>query len=316
MVRNIVLSILITAILLGAAISAATAEGITWENLTYQQALAKAKKNDTMILIDVYSDKCHQCTDMDEQFWNTTLGSDLGEGLVCLKVASDKPESAEIRKNFPVLGLPLAMFITPDGNEFGRLVGYRDHDLFVQESIMLKNWIEQAPALEAKVDQFPESAQFALDLMEYYLYQKREADAEKLLLKIMELDDPTPSPMVAPRALSITAKYWDYFKHEPMRSQGIWKSQVVKYAGTGMATSGITATFDYAFQTGHATEWIDWMCAIMKEANYPPRVCYTVAMRAYRSGLKHECLALAGDKAVAGGVGPDNMAEIARALRP
>jgi thioredoxin-related protein len=314
--RTIILSVLLATILFGVAGSSAAAQGIVWENLTIEQALAKAKKNDTMVLIDVYSDHCHQCHDMDDQFWNTPLGAELGEGLVCLRVASDKPESSAIRQRYPILGLPLAMFIGPDGNEFGRLVGYRDHDAFVQESKTLKNWIEQAPSLEAKVEQFPESAQFALELMEYYLYQKRDSEAETLLRKIMKIDDLSPRPMIAPRALSITAKYYDYFKHNKMRSQGIWKSQVVKYAHTGMATSGITATFDYAHQTGHIYEWIDWMCEILKEINYPPRVCYTIAMRAYRSGLKHECLALAGQKAVEGGVGPDNMAEIAASLKP
>ena len=314
MLRIILQISVIALIATGSSLSSAAAEGVVWEKLTLNQALDKAKSLDQMVMIDVYATHCKQCGEMDVQLWDTPEGAALGEGMVTIRVASDKPESFSVRERYPVLGLPLVLFIQPDGEEFGRIVGYNSHFQWVSDAKMLKNWIDPRPALEEQLEANPNSPESVFQMFEQNIYDKKEVEADLLLMRIMKLEESSQSPSFGPRAMALFAKYWDYFRQDKVKSQGVWKSQIEKYAHTNMAGSGVKSTFEYAKATRQTDAWLNWICPIIEKNHHAVAFCYSVAMQAYRAGVKHPCLAKAARVAKEHNYGPANMDSIAVVL--
>jgi thioredoxin-related protein len=127
----------------------AAAQGIVWSKLSVDEALAKAKEQNRVLMIDVFSEHCMQCKDLEEQLWDTADGAALGEDLIALQIESDGPAGERLRRLYPVLGLPLVIFIEPGGKEIGRVVGFRGLAEFLTEARNLKAGVDPLPALEA-----------------------------------------------------------------------------------------------------------------------------------------------------------------------
>ena len=116
----------------------ARSEGVQWEPLTIDQALAKAEELGALVRVDVYASHCHQCKVMDEELWETPEGAAFADGLVAVRFPSDKPEGIELQRRYPVLGLPLVIFLNPDGTEIDRIVNFREQRSWLAEARMLK----------------------------------------------------------------------------------------------------------------------------------------------------------------------------------
>ncbi len=312
--RNKLLYIALIVLSSVSVISVATAEGVVWERITLNQALDKAKALDQMVMIDVYSDHCMQCGEMDMQLWDTAEGAELAEGLITMRIASDKPEAFDINERYPILGLPLVIFIKPDGEEFGRIVGYNSHFQWVSDAQMLKNWVDPRPALEEQLEANPNDLQSLYNMLEQNIYDKKEIEADLLLRKIITIEGEANSPSFGPRGMALIAKYWDYFRRDKATSQSVWKSQVEKYAHSNMTGSGVKATFEYARSTGQTEAWVDWICPIVEKNSNSPRFCYSVAMQAFRNRTMHPCLGKAARIALANNIGPAYMDSIAVVL--
>jgi hypothetical protein len=198
--------------------SAAGAEGVTWSDLTLAQALAKADDLATLVMIDVYASHCMQCKDMDREVWETPEGAELAEGLIMLRIPSDKPEGRTLQDNYPVLGLPLVILLEADGTERGRIVNYRTPEPFFEQARALKAGFDPLPEMEAELEAQPTSQKLTFEIFEQYLYRQREAEAGSLLARLLELDSRRISTY-ATKALGLAARYYDYFKHGPVESR-------------------------------------------------------------------------------------------------
>jgi len=299
--------------LLSPALVHAAGPGVEWEKMTLDQALLKAKDKNRIVMIDVFSDHCMQCKDMDEQFWSTAEGARLADDLIPLQIMSDGPEGAQLGRRFPILGLPAVLFIGPDGKEIGRVVGFRGVQSFLDEALGLKSGIDPLPAVEADLAAQPGSFALMANAVEEYLFRKREDQARELLDKMVAADKQRTSIEVT-RAMSSMGKYYEYFKQDGEAALTMWKSIVELYPTSAGVASGINGSCKIAVSWGKTADWIDWICGI--GAKYPDdgRLHYNIAMIAYRQGLKHACLAASARKAIEKKVGPPNMGEIAAAL--
>lgn len=291
----------------------AAAQGIVWSKLSVDEALAKAKEQNRVLMIDVFSDHCMQCKDLDEQLWQTADGAALGEDLIALQIESDGPGGERLRRLYPVLGLPVVIFIEPDGKEIGRVVGFRGLAEFLTEARNLKAGVDPLPALEAELAAHPDGIPQLVDVMEQYLFRKREAEGKQILDKLIALDAKRQSSDVT-RAMALMGKYYENVDGDWEASLGLWKSMVQLYPRSAGATSGISGSCKIAVAWNQTREWIDWICAIGDQYPEEGRLHYNIAMIAYRQGLKDDCLARSARTAIAKGVGPSNMDSIAVVL--
>lgn len=271
----------------------ARAEGVKWEDLTLDEALAKAEKKDTYVIVDLWAEHCGACGDMDEQLWNTEEGETLVDGLIAVKIATDKPEGATIQSRYPIMGLPMILFLRPDGTEIDRVVGYRNHKKVVEDATLIKSGIDLLPEMEAELG---ESTNLDLmgDILRKYLYRKRELDAEVLLEQIIAADK---SGRAATSALTYTGKYYAYYARKAVRAQEYYVRLLKTYPHSNGVTSALKETLAYATKLGRTDEWIEFICGLTDANPGASRLNYYVARFAVRDGLRGECLARAARSA-------------------
>ncbi len=94
----------------------------------YQDALARAERENKPIVIDFMALWCVPCRRMEKETFTDPAVASLLERVVFLKVDTD--EHAELAKHFDVAGLPDIRFLNPDGTEIHRLNDFQDAELF------------------------------------------------------------------------------------------------------------------------------------------------------------------------------------------
>jgi hypothetical protein len=288
----------------------AQSAGVQWADLTLDEALAKAGELGTLVMVDVYSDHCGQCGDMDRDLWETPTGAALAEGLVAIKIPSDKPAGIPLQRRYPILGLPALLFLRPDGSEVDRLIGYRNPRQFLEEATLRKSGFDPLPEMEAKLAAQPKSPKHLLEVMEKYLYRTRVAEADSLLVRLLEVDGQGQARS-AGKALMYMAKYYAYYERDAVESQMRWKTLVERLPHSTSISSGVSETHKFAQAHHQLDAWVEWICAISDQNPTAGRLNYYVARYAHRSGLRHPCLARAARAAHAQGVGPANLDSIA-----
>ncbi|MFC1572388.1 thioredoxin family protein [Candidatus Eisenbacteria bacterium] len=298
-VRRLLLVLFCLAVVLGAN---AHAKGVVWRDITLDKALEEAAKHNTMVMIDVYADHCMQCKVMDNELWDTPTGGELADGLIPLRIPSDKPEGRLLQRRYPVLGLPLTLFLLPDGTELDRIVGYQAVEPFLSEAEMLKAGSDPLPHMEERLAKNPNSLSLSLEVLQKLLYRKRIAEAEALLSKMVKLD-PERKAKEPAQAMIYVAKYHSYFRLDEDKAQQHWRTIVEQYPHSGSTTSGVKGTYEFARSQGQLNEWIAWICPIIEKNPDAGRLNYNVATFANRGRLRHPCLGQAAKNASAQGVG-------------
>ncbi len=293
--RVAVLAVATLAVVLG-PVGPASAEGVRWEALTIEQALAKAERTGSIVMVDVYATHCQQCQVMDKELWETPQGAAFAEGLLAVRYPSDRPAGADLQRRYPVLGLPLVLFLNPDGTELDRVVGYRDVASWLNEARPLKAGVDPLPGLEKQLETQPNAGPVLYALFEKYLYRQRAEEAEALLARLIKLD-PERQGGLTTMALTQLAKYYDFFAGDAERAQFIYRTMVEEYPGSDGITGALKETFDYHKERGTVAEWVAWVCPI---ATAHPRSRYLnryTATFALSSGQTGACLAQAARNA-------------------
>lgn len=92
------------------------------------------------VLVDFYTDWCGWCKKLDaETYGNETVAALLNESFICLKV--DAEEHVDLAEEYDAFGYPTILFLSPDGEEIGRIAGYEPPDKFLQDAKnLLTRW--------------------------------------------------------------------------------------------------------------------------------------------------------------------------------
>jgi thioredoxin-related protein len=118
---------LITILLLASA--PALAQGIVFEESTFDEALAKARAGNKLLFMDCYAEWCGPCKLLSEQvFTRAEVGEYFNEHFVNLKIDMEKGEGVELAKHYAVKVYPTLLILRPDGQVQHRIVGYQDAD--------------------------------------------------------------------------------------------------------------------------------------------------------------------------------------------
>jgi thiol-disulfide isomerase/thioredoxin len=143
-------------------------------------ALAKAKAEGKPLLIDFFGIWCPPCNMLDTQVFPSREFARASAGFIKLKLDADSPVSWELKSRYHVSGYPSVVFASPDGDEIGRIIGFRSRPAFVAE--IKRAWeAREVPlqSLKSKADTGDRAAADRLGLM--YLERQEYDSAIKYL---------------------------------------------------------------------------------------------------------------------------------------
>jgi thiol-disulfide isomerase/thioredoxin len=129
-------------------------------------ALAKAKAESKPLLVDFFGIWCPPCNMLDTQVFPSREFARASAGFIKLKLDADSPVSWELKSRYHVSGYPTVVFASPDGDEIGRIVGFRSRSAFVKE--IKRAWeVREEPVhrLKAKADSGDRAASDRLGIM-------------------------------------------------------------------------------------------------------------------------------------------------------
>lgn len=284
--------------------------GVAWQPLTLQQALAEAQASGKRVLVEVWAEHCHSCKDMETEVWQTAEGLALTSNAIPIKINSTTPEGQALAQLYPVLGLPLTLFLNEDGTEFDRVAGYDGAQAFLRDANPISGGIDNLIALEKRLALRPTDPAAMFEILEKYLARKREADAQKMLERIFAAD-PTNAMAIGERAIGEMARYQSYFKRDHNATYAIWTGLLDRYPNASSAGGAIDGAFKAAQALGKTAEWKSWLCGVT--AKYPKngQLQQSAALNASRNKVIDPCFATAARAAIALGMKAPNLAAIA-----
>lgn len=96
--------------------------GVKWLS-DYQAALDEAGKSGKLVLIDIYSDYCPPCREMEEKTWPDPKVVAASRDFVCLKINSD--ENQEVPGKYGTQFIPHVVFAKADGSAVLEDTGFK-----------------------------------------------------------------------------------------------------------------------------------------------------------------------------------------------
>jgi len=111
------------------------AQGINFDHGTWKEVLAKAKAEDKLVFIDVYTSWCGPCKQMAaEVFPLKEVGDVFNPNFVNYKIDAEKGEGIAIAKQFGVKSYPTYLFVNGDGVLVYRSGSYNPAKIFLNEA--------------------------------------------------------------------------------------------------------------------------------------------------------------------------------------
>jgi len=99
--------------------------------LSFDEALARARAEQKLVLVDVYTDWCGWCTKMDRDVFADTRVKTALLGFVPIRVNADKGGGRAVAARYRVYGLPTFLVVDADGTVVRRFEGYLPVDAFL-----------------------------------------------------------------------------------------------------------------------------------------------------------------------------------------
>lgn len=109
-------------------------EGIQFEDISFEQALKKAKKEKKLIFVDAYAVWCGPCKWMEANvFPEKEVGDAFNKKFINLKIDMEKGEGPELARKYNVRAYPTMFLIDGDGKVVKRILGAKKKDQLLSE---------------------------------------------------------------------------------------------------------------------------------------------------------------------------------------
>jgi len=98
-----------------------------------EEARGKAAAGGLLIIVDLFTDWCGWCREMDRNTWASPAVVAKSRSYVFLKLnAETDPDGMELQKKFGVQSYPMVLLLDSSGAEFERLEGYLPAERFLE----------------------------------------------------------------------------------------------------------------------------------------------------------------------------------------
>ena len=135
--------------------SAAFARGEPFAGLAYEPALERAQREKKLLLVDFTASWCGPCKKMEKDTWAAAeVRAWLGENAIAIQV--DVDEERVLAQRFKIEAMPTVVAVR-DGQEFDRVVGYRNAAQFLDWSRDVRAGKRASDALLARSKELRES---------------------------------------------------------------------------------------------------------------------------------------------------------------
>ncbi|WP_018339681.1 thioredoxin family protein [Butyricimonas synergistica] len=120
-------------------------EGVNFEILSFDEALAKAREENKLLFVDCYTTWCGPCKLMSEKvFSQKKVGEFFNPRFVSVKFDMEKEEGKKFARNYDVASYPTFFLIRPDGTLLHKISGAYEVDEFIR---LVKEGIEGTESL-------------------------------------------------------------------------------------------------------------------------------------------------------------------------
>lgn len=186
------------AVLLGLSALAgrpARAGEIAWGN-SLSKAMAQAKAQNKLVMIDFYTDWCVWCKRLDKDTYPNAQVVQTAKQFVAVKVNAEK-EGLAAAKKYNVSGFPTILFVNGSGEVEGRINGYMTPEPFRAELLKIQTAHVELPDLIARVGKNPRDAAAAAKLTGVYAGRGDAARATKMLNQAAAADPGNATGQIA-----------------------------------------------------------------------------------------------------------------------
>ena len=116
------------------ALSISAVAAVDWQN-SYATALARAKQEKKLVMVDIYATWCLPCKQLEkETFANKDVEARLSNQVISVKLDLEKIlDNAELAKQFARDTIPYVVFLDSDGKKLSEFVGFLTADEFLKE---------------------------------------------------------------------------------------------------------------------------------------------------------------------------------------
>ena len=106
-----------------------------WLEQDLEGALARAKREHKLVLVDIYADWCAQCKELDEQTWpDPGVNQWIAQNAVPIRLDTDARRK-DLAAKLQVRSYPTVILLDAEGHELRRLLGF-------QKPETMKAWLE------------------------------------------------------------------------------------------------------------------------------------------------------------------------------
>jgi thiol:disulfide interchange protein DsbD len=106
-------------------VTTAKEERSTWMEQDLEGALAKAKAEHKVVLVDIYAEWCAQCKELDEKTWpDADVTAWIQQNAVAIRIDTDAKRK-DLAEKLQIRSYPTVLLLDAEGRELRRSLGFQ-----------------------------------------------------------------------------------------------------------------------------------------------------------------------------------------------
>ena len=148
-------------------------QGIQFETGSWKEVLQKAKQENKLVFVDLYTTWCGPCKKMAaETFPQQTVGDYFNKNFVNYKIDAEKGEGPGLAGKYEVSAYPTLVFVNAEGELVYKFMGVRTADKLIAEGEKAVRLHALAPRIAAMEKEYEQGKRGKVFLGEYYALLK------------------------------------------------------------------------------------------------------------------------------------------------